>query len=251
MHILHLLIVISFHFVSIRPSSAASDTKISADELNSLSTDAAFDTQVSENGPTLPPSDQPLDESSGTSNPIPGSDSINSLDGNTVADVGDVALDLNTDVSHEILADNLCPSPGSRPNRKLRSRGHGLCSAPLRLHTGATDDPDAESNGEETPVPDMSMSKFNARPLGRGETEDDMCKRFLGGLLPNAVCSSGSKEDETYSLYIYPPIPFVTTSLKHCTRGMSIDLFFTLCMEKSYAIWVSDDFELFIQSHVL
>ena len=249
MHILHLLILASFYYSSASPSLAASDTQVFEDEMNSPATDATFDTklvqdglalpssdaaldtQVFEDGLTLPPHDQPLDESTTNSNPIPGSDSTNFLDGNTVADAGETPTEFNTDSSQEIVAENLCPSPGSRPNRKLRARGQNSCSAPRQIDAGGIN---GESDGEE--VPDMSMTKFNARPLGRDETMDDMCKRFMGGILPNAVCSSGSSDDETHSVFSHPLIPFVVIKLQNCFRGMFIDLLFTLSLGKSYLL---------------
>lgn len=248
MHCLCMLLLVLFHFASISPTFAAAVAQSSENESKLPSIGAASDRQVFEEalalhspylapntqaveyGLTFTPSDQPLDKSNGNSSPVPASDSTNALDKDTVDGADAAGTELNTDSSPVIVAEKPCSSPGRRPKFKVR-RKTDACDAGQQINTGAIGDQGQDR--DDTKPPSVTIERFGTRPLGRNEKMDDVCKRFGGGLMPMAVCSSGDRTDEHYSPEndnVVFPIDFVL--LENCFRGTFLDLKFLPAVEK-------------------
>lgn len=207
MFILRLLILV---ISSLKFSFAIAETTDSE-------TDAGSDAQIFDNNElTLPVPDQPLDTFSGNSNRVSGfypTDPADPIDDDTIADAGAATTGLNTDLDPETVAGEPCPSSENQPSGKLRAR-NGVCNV-LRQSTNQIENP--EDGSTPKPQPDETMREFNKRPLAPGYDLHDACARFMGGLFPEAVCSSGDLTDEKVSRHTHPHIPRgQLMSLKHC-----------------------------------
>lgn len=220
---------ISDHELANSPSPDATDTSISDDGFTtSQSPDLAFNAPISEIALDLPSPSQPLDETDENPNP---SDSTALIDHNAVTNTGEAATPFDTDLDLDIVADKPCAGSGNQPNTKLRARITGACDTRYRKsHSGAVpgdEGPADETFPDGTAAPDMSMHKFNTRPLAADETMDDMCKRFLGGILPVPVCDSGNgyaSKDVQLSSISPPGFVTILNYLRNCARCKFTDL---------------------------